>query len=121
MRQVVDAAGVALAVGGVTLLTLGGLDLGRFLTPLPKPRDEHALVTTGVYSALRHPMYGGLLLACAGLAIASGDEARLALAAALFWVLDQKASYEEEWLEQRYGAAYEQYRRRVKKLVPWIW
>jgi protein-S-isoprenylcysteine O-methyltransferase Ste14 len=36
-------------------------DLGQNLTPLPHPRDEGQLVTTGVYGLVRHPMYGGVI------------------------------------------------------------
>ena len=32
------------------------LSLGRNLSPLPKPRKNHSLVTSGMYSYVRHPM-----------------------------------------------------------------
>lgn len=121
VRQVVDALGVAGIAGGVALLVAGGISLGQLLTPVPAPRDDHTLVTRDAFELARHPMYGGLILAAAGLAVASGDEARLALAAALFWVLDRKASYEEELLEERYGEEYRVYKQRVKKFIPWLY
>ena len=35
----------------------GGLqNLGKNLTPLPKPRDSNSLITDGIYSYCRHPM-----------------------------------------------------------------
>jgi protein-S-isoprenylcysteine O-methyltransferase Ste14 len=36
-------------------------DLGQNLTPLPHPRDEGQLVTTGVYGLVRPPMYSGVI------------------------------------------------------------
>jgi protein-S-isoprenylcysteine O-methyltransferase Ste14 len=39
---------------------------------------------------LRHPMYGGLLMASFGLAIVTRNETRMALAALLWVVLEQK-------------------------------
>ena len=51
----------------------------------------------------------------------SGDQTRLALAALLFVVLDQKASVEEGLLEERYGERYTRYKSKVKKLLPWLY
>ena len=39
---------------------------------------------------VRHPMYGGLLLAAVGFAAATGDELRMLLALAFFLLLDTK-------------------------------
>jgi protein-S-isoprenylcysteine O-methyltransferase Ste14 len=41
---------------------------------------------------IRHPMYGGLLLAGLGLAGSTHDEVRLAMVGLLWWVLEQKVS-----------------------------
>lgn len=65
--------------------------------------------------------YGGLLLAAGGLALASGDELRLLLTAAAFFVLDRKASVEEAALVDRFGADYAELQRRTKKLIPYIY
>jgi protein-S-isoprenylcysteine O-methyltransferase Ste14 len=122
LRQIVDVAGYCCLAAGLAFITLGGLNLGQNLTPVPKPRDMHSLVTEGTYQLVRHPMYGGIILAAAGLSLASGDEARLALTALTFYVLDQKATVEEEYLEERYPAEYAEYKRSgVKKLIPWLY
>lgn len=66
------------------------LSLGRYVSPLPLPRKNHQLVTSGMYAYLRHPQYGGLLMAAFGLAVITRSETRLALAALLWFVLDRK-------------------------------
>lgn len=122
LRQIVDVAGGCLLLAGLAFITLGGLNLGQNLTPVPKPRDMHSLVTDGTYQIIRHPMYGGIILAAAGLSLVTGNEARLALTALTFYVLDQKATVEEEYLEERYPGEYAQYKRSgVKKLIPWLY
>jgi hypothetical protein len=55
-RQLLGAAGGSLLVLGLALVLLGGTALGQYLTPVPQPRDEHELVTDGVYDLVRHPM-----------------------------------------------------------------
>lgn len=121
VRQIVDTLGGILLVSGLSLITLGTASLGQNLTPFPKPRDDHSLVTDGIFELVRHPMYGGIVLSTLGLTLATGDEARLALSAALFLLLNLKAGVEEEELEERYGEEYKQYKSKSKKLIPWLW
>lgn len=120
VRAIVDVTGGCMVLLGIALIAAGGLNLGQSLSPLPQPRDEHTLVTDGVYALVRHPMYGGIILAAAGLALATGDEARVGLTALAFWVLDQKAGVEESYLEQRYPA-YTAYKATTRKLIPWLY
>ncbi|MEI6756794.1 MAG: hypothetical protein WCK85_02990 [Chlorobium sp.] len=42
---------IALLMGG-----LGSYHIRKFLTPLPYPVEHNQLVTTGVYSLVRHPL-----------------------------------------------------------------
>jgi protein-S-isoprenylcysteine O-methyltransferase Ste14 len=41
-------------------------------------------------------------------------------AAALFFFFDLKSRQEERWLAEAY-AGYQDYQRRVRKLIPWIY
>ena len=91
------AAGAALAVGG--LLQLRGLE-----------NIDH-LVTTGLYSRLRHPMYAGFVLWIGGWVMAHGAvvSACVGLAAignVLYW-----KHLEEDALESLFGEDYRAYRR----------
>ena len=70
---------------------------------------------------VRHPMYGGLVLASLGLAAITRSEGRLALAIVLWFVLERKIQFEEGCLVQRYGAEYKNYMAKTKKLVPWLY
>ena len=72
----------------------GQQSLGVNLTPLPKPRNSSSLVTGGIYRYCRHPMYGGLLMASAGLSVALGDELRMLATLLVFLVLDRKVGVE---------------------------
>src|SRR5512143_4051331 len=50
LRLVGIVIGISLIAGGLVLAIRGGVDLGGALTPLPRPRDDAALVDTGVYA-----------------------------------------------------------------------
>jgi len=112
--------GTALIGGGGLLLLAGLAGLGRNLTPFPKPRPDGQLVQSGPYGLVRHPVYGGAIMAVVGWALLHGRWAGLVASAALAIFLDQKANREERWLVSQFPE-YSGYRRRVNKLIPWLY
>lgn len=119
-RAACAAAGAALVVLGLILVVGGMRDLRGNLTPLPHPRDDGTLVETGAYRLARHPIYGGLVLASLGWGLLIAVPLAIALAACLLGFFDLKSRREEAWLEARF-AAYPAYRRRTKRLIPFIY
>jgi hypothetical protein len=55
--------GLLLAVVGALLVVLGVLSLGSTFTPLPRPRARTRLRQGGIFRLVRHPVYGGAILA----------------------------------------------------------
>ena len=84
--------GAVLFVGGGILLLLGVLHLGTNLTAFPKPKEgAHALVTTGVYSIVRHPIYTGFMLGALGWSLWWGTLLGIALDYRLVCVVRPKS------------------------------
>ena len=122
VQNIATSCGGILLLLGFSFMSVAGFNLGQSLTPLPKPRDDAVLVTSGLYQFCRHPIYGGLILSGLGLSMTTGDAARFALTVVMVWVLDQKAGAEEKMLEQKYGTAYTAYKGSgVKKLIPFLY
>jgi len=94
--------------------------LGHSLTPFPKPLTTGTLVTSGMYAIVRHPIYTGLLLGCAGVTFFAQSPIALFATLILAVWLNFKANYEETWLLQQYPE-YADYRLRTKKFIPFIW
>jgi protein-S-isoprenylcysteine O-methyltransferase Ste14 len=105
-------------VGGAILL--GGWMFHVYCHRVHKQAHEQSqqieeLVTTGVFSKVRHPMYLSLILMYLGLAIAWGVVWML-LPSLFFSVLTVLTTIkEEEFLLRRFGHQYEEY----MQAVPW--
>ena len=120
LRTLTVLVGAALFVAGVALILRAQADLGRSLSPFPRPRPDGSLVQTGAYRLVRHPIYAGLLLAGAGWGLAGGAPLALLATLALFVVLDLKSRREEAWLLEQHPD-YEAYRRHTRRLIPGLY
>ena len=118
--RVATVLGVGLIAAGGGLLLAGLVRLGPALTPLPCPKRDLALVETGPYALVRHPMYGGGVVLAFGWALFVHGWLTLGYAVVLFVYLDVKSRREERWLEACYPG-YAAYRRRVRKLLPFVY
>ena len=112
---------------GVILFTLGGLlrlapvfVLGRRFSGLVAIQPDHRLVTGGIYGMIRHPSYLGLFIAALGWGLAFRAWVGVAIALSMLVVLLARIKAEERLLSQTFGAAYEAYRARTWRLVPYL-
>ncbi|HEX9043416.1 MAG TPA: isoprenylcysteine carboxylmethyltransferase family protein [Candidatus Limnocylindrales bacterium] len=113
LAGLVGLAGLVLAVGGIR-------DLGSNVTPLPRPKDDAQLVETGSYGLVRHPIYGGLVLGALAWGLLTAAPLAIAGAFVLLAFFDLKSRREEAWLVGRYPG-YEAYRKRTRRLIPWLY
>jgi protein-S-isoprenylcysteine O-methyltransferase Ste14 len=101
--------GIAVGVAGVSNFLRAG-------TPVPGNRPVQALVTAGIHSWSRNPIYVGIVLLYVGIGIAVRSNWILMLAPIILIVLRYVViSREEGYLEQRFGDAYCDYKRRVRR------
>lgn len=115
------AAAVPAAFLGAAGLAIGALAIGLFkrFQTRPEPwKPASVLVTTGVYRFTRNPMYVGMLLIYAAVALLFRSVSAGFLLLPLIMVLDQLIiRREEEYLSRRFGAVYEEYRRHVRRWI----
>lgn len=112
-------AGLSLAWLGMILAGWASLYLraGKSFTPMPSPRDNAILQTTGPYRWVRHPVYSGLLVWAFGVALAGGTTSHLLLATAHFLFFNAKAAYEERALTKKFSG-YAEYAATTPRLFP---
>lgn len=112
--------GWGLIVVGSVIALFAFTKFGQWITPFPTPRPEGHLVTTGIYRVFRHPMYASFLWALMGMVLALRSLWGLGAWLFLAGFVEVKTRIEEKLLVAHYPE-YTEYRKRVKKVLPWIW
>ena len=82
--------------------------------------NQSSLITGGVYSLVRHPMYLGTLLLCLGFVVIIPSLVCLVVWIIFFIFFDKMVAYEENYLLKIFGQDYLDYQNRVSKWVPCI-
>jgi protein-S-isoprenylcysteine O-methyltransferase Ste14 len=111
--------GVLLIAVGLGFSVWARRHLGRNWSSQVVVKEDHALIRTGPYSRLRHPIYTGLLLAFLGTAVIIG-EVRGFLAFVLLLISFAIKSRAEEARMREIFREYEQYRRETAALIPYV-
>jgi protein-S-isoprenylcysteine O-methyltransferase len=112
--------GLALTVAGCAFAIWARLLLGGNWSSSVTVKQDHQLIRRGPYTIVRHPIYSGFLLGMLGTALALGQWrgiAGLALAG-IGWRM--KSRVEEAFMVGQFGAAYIEYQRQVKALIPFV-
>ena len=77
-------------------------DLGRNLSPFPRPINNSNLVTTGIYRFTRHPMYYSLIFISIGVFIIKLSIYYLFLTISLALIIKFKIALEEKYLINKF-------------------
>lgn len=108
-----------LRIAGMILL-FGGLPIKIASARVPARAFKNGeLVTTGVFSFVRHPMYAAwILLFAPGIALLFRSWLMLATALVGYFSFKYLIKEEDEYLTGKFGQAYLDYRSRVDGLFP---
>lgn len=108
--------GGSLILIGLALAAAGIRNFSRAATPVPTNEPTRALVTTGVHGWTRNPIYLGMFLVYGGIGVAAQSPWTLILTLPLAITIRYGVvAREEVYLERRFGDAYLDYKRRVRR------
>jgi protein-S-isoprenylcysteine O-methyltransferase Ste14 len=111
--------GLVMLVAGLSFAVWARRHLGPNWSGTVTLKVDHALVRTGPYSYVRHPIYSGLLLSLLGTAVVIGEWRGL-LAFALAFAGHAYKSKVEEGRMREIFPEYDQYCRETPALVPGV-
>ena len=115
-------AGCACLVAGLWLFHRSHTDLGTNWSVTLEVRDQHRLVTGGVYRRIRHPMYTSLLLYSVGQALVLPNwVAGPSYLVTFLTLFVFRVVPEERMMREQFGDEYLAYARRTKRLLPGVW
>jgi len=112
--------GAFLCVSGLAFAIWARITLGRNWSGAITLKEEHELIERGPYRIVRHPIYTGILAMFAGTAVAIGTFGGFVGVLLLFissWI---KLKREEDLMLKQFPAEYSAYRRRVKRIIPFL-
>jgi protein-S-isoprenylcysteine O-methyltransferase Ste14 len=113
--------GVALVLLGVGFAVWARITLGRLWSGNVTLKEGHHLVQEGPYKFARHPIYTGFLLGLLGIAVTRGELGGFIGMVLLVTGFLRKMAIEDRLLGETFGSEYAEYRRRVPRLVPFVW
>ena len=111
--DVVCASGVALSLWARSIL-------GNNWSGAVTIKKDHEIIMHGPYRVVRHPIYTGYLTATLGSALAVGEVRGLIALVMIFAGIIRKLGIEEKLLSKHFPDTYPEYRKRTKKLIPFV-
>jgi len=118
-KQIIQASpfsyflGILIIIIAFIILLVSIKDLGRNLSPFPRPINNSNLVTKGIYRFMRHPMYYSLIFISFGVFITKLSIYYLLLSTSLILIIKFKIALEEQYLDNKFKS-YLLYKNKVK-------
>ena len=107
-KQIIQVSPLSYLVGfliiiiALIILLVAIKDLGRNLSPFPRPINGSNLVTTGIYRFTRHPMYYSLIFISFGVFMIKLSIYYLFLSISLGLIIKFKIALEEKYLNNKF-------------------
>lgn len=106
---------------GIAIQSIAMWQLRSFYTVRLGVRENQKLVTTGIYSTIRHPGYFSYLLSIAGIGLSLSSLATLIFLLPIFLFLRSRIANEEKMMLTEYGDSYRQYMLKTWHLIPFVY
>jgi protein-S-isoprenylcysteine O-methyltransferase Ste14 len=114
--SVIRKLGIGLMMAGLALDVWAAGLFSRAGTTVKPLEPSSALVTRGPFRLSRNPMYLGMMVILVGLGMVLGSLAPFAVVPAFALLIEHRfIRREEAMLEETFGAAYAEYRSKVRR------
>jgi len=114
--------GLATIMIGFIIMLVGQITLYRNYSSTVVIREDHQLITHGIYRFTRNPMYLGLIVAIViGLPVFVASLYGFVTMSVLVPIILNRIRMEEELLSGEFQEAYQKYSETTKRLIPFIY
>lgn len=116
--QILVLVGFIIMFIGMGVNLLVRRDLGKNWVPLSKTTEGQELITSGIYSRVRHPFYTSILILFLGVAVIAWNLYSLLFFVLFIIALLVRIRKEEEQLIIKFGEEYKGYKEKMPMLFP---
>lgn len=116
----VRVLGLVVALLATPVLSASHHALGASWSPFGDVTPADGLVTSGVYRAVRHPMYASFFLYNAGILLLTSNWLAVAGIFGMLWLYRSRVDGEERMMVELFGDEYRSYARRTGRVVPGV-
>lgn len=102
-------------------MIIGQVTLRRNYSGTVVIREDHQLITHGIYRFTRNPMYMGLIMVVTGLPVYTASLYGFLTSLVLIPIILNRIRLEEKLLTAEFQEAYQKYKETTKKLIPFIY
>jgi protein-S-isoprenylcysteine O-methyltransferase Ste14 len=114
-RAITTLFGIVLVIVGIYFW----LDSARLIVTRFK---SGVLITEGAYRLVRNPMYAGFIVFIVpGISLLLNNPWIILSSIVMMLVFKMSIHKEEQYLKQQFGTTYEDYKSKVKQIIPFVW
>ena len=119
IKGILDISGLYISAVSIILILIGIIMLAAANLDIKKAVNKNQLITTGLFSYIRNPMYGShIFFIMPGVCLLTNNAVTLfsiLCTLIIFYILIPK---EEDVLEENFGEEYLDYKNKVRRLIP---
>jgi len=112
--------GVVMIAMGWLIIYYANKTIADNWSPSIDKTEDQKLITEGIYSIVRHPLYFSGIIILIGTNIYFQNKWSWIAALMAFVITLYRIPLEESQLETRFGQEYEAYKQTTKMIIPWI-
>jgi protein-S-isoprenylcysteine O-methyltransferase Ste14 len=114
-RVLGQVLGVLLVITGIPIFLVSGLTIHKHF-------NDGKLATKGIYAYFRHPVYGSwIVFIVPGIVLLINSLIGLTAPFFMYSVFRLLIVKEDRYLEEKFGKAYDEYKKKVGEIFPKFW
>jgi len=119
---IVSYVGFVMYLSASILVIVGRAQLGKFGSGELITEQDHKLYTEGIYRHIRNPMYSGALIGVIGFGLVFRSIITLLFISIVYFIVfKMRIDEEERLLYETFGEEFTNYKKKSKKLIPFIY